>query len=68
MWRCLNCKNLNYNPFVYYGGYTGYDPETLSCSKQHFYLTDMSINDLEAANRKGESCNDFVSKTPKEHA
>ncbi len=68
MWRCLNCENFSHDPFIYYGGCTGYDPETLSCSKQHFYVTNMSISDLRAANEKGDNCDDFSKGTPKDYA
>ena len=66
MWRCLDCKNLRHSPFKYYGGATGFDPETLDCLKGHFYITHPSINDLRAANTKGDHCNDFDRGEPRE--
>ncbi len=66
MWRCLNCKSFKYSPFHYYGGYTGYDPESLSCLKGHFYMTDMEPDTLRAANATGDSCDDFERGKPQE--
>lgn len=66
MWRCLNCKNFNHSPFVYYGGYTGYSPETLSCLKSHFYLSDLGPENLREANAIGDCCDDFERGKPQE--
>lgn len=66
MWRCLNCKNFSYEPFIYYGGATGFDPETLRCLKGHFYITKPNISNLRKANIKGDCCDDFDAGKPKE--
>lgn len=59
MWKCLNCTHLNHEPFHYYGGMTGWDPEHLICQKGHFGLYSFDIDEVRDANQKGEGCPDF---------
>ncbi len=59
MWKCLNCRHLHHDSFIYYGGATGWEPERLICLEGHFSLYSFSIGEVREANQKGEDCPDF---------
>ena len=54
---CASCAHLIYNPFEYYGGLTGYSPESWGCAKKReFYYSELDKRELVEMLRIAETC------------